>query len=239
MTKRASLFLIPVLLLSLTFSGCQKWKNSSRTAKGGVIGAGTGGAIGGAIGSRSGNTAAGAVIGAAVGGAAGAVIGRYMDKQKRELEEQIERENQSLPPGEAVVVERVGEGLNIRMGSGILFDVNRHDLRPASRQSLQRIAEVLQKYQDTDLLVTGHTDSDGTEEHNQALSERRASSVANHLVSLGVLRQRIKTQGFGELQPIASNSTREGKQKNRRVEIIVTANEKLKKDAAEGKVKLD
>ncbi len=227
------------LLFTLVLGSCQKWKSSSNTAKGGVIGAGTGAVIGGAIGSRSKNTAAGAIIGGAIGGVAGAVIGRYMDKQKKELEEQIEKDNKNRPADEQIKVERVGEGIQVRMVSGILFDFNKATLRPEARKSLTSMAETFKKYSDTDILITGHTDNIGSDEVNNRLSQQRADAVANYLASLGIDRKRLLTRGLGKTEPVADNSTPQGRQQNRRVEMAIYANEKLKKDAAEGKVKVD
>jgi len=200
----------------------------SSKQKGAIIG-GTGGAIvGGIVGDRAGNTAAGAIIGAAVGGATGAVIGHYMDEQAAEMEQDLE----------GAKIERVGEGIKITFDSGILFDVNKSDLRPAAQENLTKMATILNKYPDTNILIEGHTDSDGSEEHNQGLSERRAGSVSHYLAAAGVTSGRMSTMGYGELQPIAENTTDAGKQMNRRVEVAIMANEKLKeqaeKQAAEG-----
>ncbi|WP_448517894.1 OmpA family protein [Rhodoflexus sp.] len=226
-----------LLLFVLTLGSCQKWKSSSNTAKGGIIGAGAGAVIGGAIGSRSNNTAAGAIIGGAVGGATGAIIGRYMDKQKRELDEQLERENRNRPPEEQVRVERVGEGIQITMGNGILFDFNSSTLRPAARQNLKIMSETFKKYADTNILITGHTDNIGSDEVNNRISRQRAEAVADYLVSLGIDRSRLMTRGLGKTEPIADNSTPAGRQENRRVEMAIYANEKLKKDAEAGRVR--
>ncbi|WP_167855462.1 OmpA family protein [Hymenobacter fodinae] len=201
----------------------------SKTAKGGLLGAG-GGAVAGAvlgrvIGGKSG-TAAGAIIGATVGGAGGALIGRKMDKQAEELQKDMQNAR----------VERVGEGIKITFDSGILFDTNKSDLRAASMSEIQKMAEVLKKYPDTNVLVEGHTDNTGSDAINQPLSERRAQAVANYTTSQGVDASRITTKGYGSTQPIADNSTAEGKQANRRVEIAIYANEKMKKAAEEGRL---
>ncbi len=203
--------------------------NASRTVKGGAIGAAAGGAVGGAIGSRSGNTAAGVIIGAAVGGAAGALIGRYMDKQAAEIQRDLK----------GAKVERVGEGILITFDSGLLFDVGSFQLRPATRQNLEELAKVLNKYKDTEILVEGHTDDRGTEEYNMTLSNNRAKSVYNQLVRQGVSGSRFTVIGYGESAPIADNSTPEGRQLNRRVEIAIFANKKLKRAAKKGDLKVD
>ncbi|MDU0371875.1 OmpA family protein [Hymenobacter endophyticus] len=199
----------------------------SKTAKGGIIGAGGGAVVGGVlgrvIGGKSG-TAAGAIIGAAVGGTGGALIGRKMDKQAEELQRDMQNAK----------VERVGEGIKITFDSGILFDTNKSDLRTASMMEIQKMAEVLKKYPDTNVLIEGHTDASGSDAINQPLSERRAQAVANYTTSQGVDAARITTQGYGSSQPIGDNTTAEGKQANRRVEIAIFANEKMKKAAEKG-----
>lgn len=202
-------------------SGCAM----NRAGKGGLIGAGAGGVIGGLIGRASGNTAAGAIIGAAVGGAAGATIGHYMDKQAEELQKDLKDAK----------VERVGEGIKITFASGILFDVDSDKLRPAAKENLVNLAKVLNKYKDTEILVQGHTDSTGSDQHNLKLSEERASSVGHDLLGQGVAQGRIAESGKGEEAPVADNGTAMGRQANRRVEVAIWANDKLKEAAKEGK----
>jgi outer membrane protein OmpA-like peptidoglycan-associated protein len=212
------------LLLALALlAGCA---NMNRAGKGGLIGAGAGGVIGGLIGKASGNTAAGAIIGAAVGGTAGAAIGHYMDKQAAELEHDLKDAK----------VERVGEGIKITFNSGILFDVDSDKLRTEAKTNLKNLAEVLNKYDDTNVMVQGHTDSTGPDQHNQLLSDRRAESVGQLLKSDGVKGGRITESGMGEAHPVADNGTAAGRQANRRVEVAIWANEKLKKAAADGKI---
>ncbi len=196
----------------------------SRTTKGGVIGAGSGAVVGGVIGRVAGNTAAGAIIGAAVGGTTGAIIGRRMDKQAEELERDLENAE----------VERVGEGIKITFDSGILFPTNSAQLQPAAQTEISQLAETLKKYPDTNIVIEGHTDNTGSREINQPLSERRAQAVADYAASLGVDRSRITTQGYAFDQPIADNTTEAGRQKNRRVEIAIFANEDMKKAAERG-----
>ena len=199
----------------------------SKTAKGGIIGAGGGAIVGGVLGRVIGGkngTAAGAIIGAAVGGTGGALIGRKMDKQAEELQQDMQNAK----------VERVGEGIKITFDSGILFDTNKSDLRAASMSEIQKMAEVLKKYPDTNVLVEGHTDASGSDAINNPLSQRRAQAVANYTVSQGVDASRITTQGYGSSQPIADNTTEAGKQANRRVEIAIFANDKMKKAAENG-----
>lgn len=222
MRKKAVLGVnVLVLFVSLVVSGC----GASNALKGGTIGAGAGGVIGGVIGKQTGHTAAGAIIGAAVGGTAGAIIGRQMDKQAEEMKSDLE----------GAKIERIGEGIKITFDSGILFKTNSAELQPQAKANIEHLANILKKYPDSDILVEGHTDSDGDDAYNQKLSERRAKAVAAYARSIGVAGSRMKTVGYGETQPVASNDTAEGKQVNRRVEIAIMANEKMKKAAREGK----
>lgn len=206
-----------VLIASFLMMGC----SASSTVKGGAIGAGAGAVIGGIIGKQAGNTAVGAIIGAAVGGTAGALIGHYMDKQAEEIQNDIK----------GAKVERVGEGIKITFDSGILFESGKSNLQPEAKANIDKLSVILNKYKDTNILIEGHTDSDGTEEFNQKLSESRANSVASDAKGQGVVGSRITTVGYGETQPVASNDTPEGKRLNRRVEIAIFANDELK-DAA-------
>ncbi len=214
--KKAVVLLL-VVALGFSLFGC----GMSRTGKGAILGGGAGAAIGGAIGSRSGNTAAGAIIGAVIGGAAGAYIGNYMDNQAEEMERDLE----------GAKVERIGEGIKVTFDSGILFEVNKASLQPAAKANLEDLATILNKYADTDVLIEGHTDSSGSEEYNLTLSEQRAQSVSNYLAGLQVDATRFTIMGYGESQPIADNATQMGKQANRRVELAIMANDKLKKTA--------
>ena len=169
----------------------------------------------------TGNTAVGAILGAAVGGAAGAYIGHYMDKQVEEMQRDIA----------GAKVERVGEGIKITFDSGLLFDVNKATLKSASRDNLANLSKILSKYEDTDILLEGHTDATGSDEYNLDLSKKRAQSVSNHLASLAVSPTRFTIMGYGESQPVVSNDTSQGRQANRRVEVAIFANDKLKKVA--------
>lgn len=195
----------------------------SRTQKGGAIGAATGAVVGGVIGNQAGNTAAGAIIGAAVGGAAGAYIGHYMDEQAAEMERDLE----------GAKVERIGEGIKITFDSGLLFDVDKAALKTKSKENLGELAVILNKYDDTEILLEGHTDATGSEEHNLELSRARAQSVANYLAEQQVKATRFTIMGYGESQPIASNDTPDGRAGNRRVEVAIYANDDLKKVAEE------
>jgi outer membrane protein OmpA-like peptidoglycan-associated protein len=186
-----------------------------------VIGGAAGAVIGGVIGNKAGNTAVGAIIGAAVGGAAGAYIGNYMDKQAEEMQRDLE----------GAKIERIGEGIKITFDSGILFNVNESSLQAAAMGNLDRLAVILNKYEDTDLVIEGHTDATGSEDYNMDLSQRRAQSVGNYLTTQQVNPTRFNMMGYGETQPIATNETAEGRSLNRRVEVAIFANDKLKKAA--------
>jgi outer membrane protein OmpA-like peptidoglycan-associated protein len=198
----------------------------SNALKGGAIGAGAGGVAGGVIGKQLGNTAVGAIIGAAVGGTAGALIGRHMDRQAEEMRQDVKNAK----------IERIGEGIKITFDSGILFETNSSNLQSVARANIESLAKVLKKYPDTNILIEGDTDNTGTEEYNQKLSERRAQAVADYQKNLGVDGSRISTVGLGELNPIASNDTDYGREQNRRVEVAIFANDKLKKAAEDGKI---
>ena len=218
MRKTVVLLLSAALLLTNSI-GCG-WSNK---VKGGAIGAGAGGAVGGVIGHAAGHTAIGAIIGAAVGGTAGVLIGNEMDKRAAEMRKDIQ----------GARIERIGEGIKITFDTGLFFDFDKSDLRPQAITNIESLAKILNKYPDTDILVEGDTDNTGTEDYNLKLSERRAQSVANYLMGQDVPGARISTVGLGETNPIASNDTDYGRQQNRRVEVAVFANDKLKKAAQE------
>jgi outer membrane protein OmpA-like peptidoglycan-associated protein len=213
-----TILLIFVLAGSLIFNGC----GASNAVKGGAIGGVGGGLVGGVIGHYAGDTVLGAIIGAAVGGTAGVLIGNYMDNQAEEMQNDIS----------GAKIERVGEGIKITFDSGILFASNSSTLESQAKTNINKLATILNKYPDTNILVTGHTDSDGTEQYNQTLSESRARSVSNYTEMQGVSSSRFSIIGLGEKEPVASNDDASGKRMNRRVEIAIFANEKLK-DAAE------
>jgi outer membrane protein OmpA-like peptidoglycan-associated protein len=217
-TMRKSICVFFALLLIVGPLGCASMSN---TEKGAIIGGASGAAVGGVIGHAAGNTAVGAILGAAIGGAGGAVIGSYMDKQAKELEQDLA----------GARIERVGEGIKITFQSGLLFDVAKSDLRSDAQVNLANLAKILNKYPDTNILIEGHTDSDGSVDYNQTLSERRAQAVSHYLASQSVASGRMSNVGNGENQPIADNGTTDGKQLNRRVEVAIMANEKLKKAA--------
>lgn len=198
----------------------------NNTTKGGVIGAGTGAAIGGIIGHHSGNTAVGAIIGAAAGGTAGALIGRHMDKQAEELKNDLK----------GATVQRVGEGILITFNSGLQFDFNSAELLSATKSNLVALSSTLKKYDDTDIVIEGHTDNIGEQEYNQSLSEKRARSVEDYLAIQGVAKSRVTAKGYGEQQPLNGNVTEDDRRINRRVEVAIYANKKMKKMAEKGEL---
>ncbi len=153
------------------------------------------------------------VIGAGIGALTGGAAGAYMDRQEAELRRQT--------AGTGVDVYRQGDELVLRMPSGITFPVDRYDIQPQFQSTLNQVAQTLASYDQTYIDVLGHTDSTGSDAYNQALSERRAQSVASYLSARGVAQARIGIRGYGEAQPIASNETEAGRAQNRRVEIKV------------------
>jgi len=213
---RISLFMILITVLIL--SGCASW---NKTQKGAVVGTAAGGSMGAVIGRASGNTALGAIIGAAVGGATGAVIGHQMDKQAEDIEK-------TVPDAR---VERVGEGIVVEFSSNVLFAFDKSNLSKDAKTNLDNLVIVLNNYPDTDIEVQGHTDSKGSEAYNQTLSEQRANAVSGYLSGQDISNRRVTIRGFGETVPKYNNETAEGRTQNRRVEFLITANEKMKAEA--------
>lgn len=223
LTKPVALILI-IAMTSITW-GCQSTTNAGRGAG---YGAATGGLIGGLIGSRSGSWAKGAILGAVIGGAAGALIGNYMDKQAAEIDRNVD----------GASVERVGEGIRVVFDSGILFSTGSSTITSTSRYNLEKLASILNRYDDTNVVIEGHTDSVGSEQSNQTLSERRAQAVANLLKTYSVSGTRLSPVGYGETRPVASNETESGRRLNRRVEILIYANDELKRQAQSGELRM-
>lgn len=207
-----------VALSAMLLSGCSSMTN---TQKGAGIGAGAGAGIGAIIGNKAGNTAVGAVVGGALGGVAGGLIGKKMDQQAAQIENTV--------PGAEVI--KAGEGIIVKFDSGILFGFDQSDLKPEAKTNIQKLVQSLQDNADTDILVIGHTDNVGRAEYNMGLSDRRAASVKNYAIAQGLSASRIKTEGKGATEPIASNETDEGRAQNRRVEIVILANDKMKEEA--------
>ncbi|WP_080903732.1 OmpA family protein [Parabacteroides sp. Marseille-P3160] len=225
--KSVKLFSILALCGALILSGCASMNN---TTKGAAIGVGAGGAVGAGVGAIAGNTALGAVIGAAVGGTAGALIGKKMDKQKQQLE-------QTLPEDTKVETINNGEALKVTFDSGILFATNSSTVSEASKTALRGFGSNLNANADTYIKIIGHTDNTGKVDYNQTLSEKRAKSVYDYLTSQGVSTNRMTYEGKGIHEPVADNSTPEGRSLNRRVEIVILANEKMIQEAQQGTLK--
>jgi outer membrane protein OmpA-like peptidoglycan-associated protein len=218
-TKRCvALSLIVAAMTSVSLNGC-----ATKSQTGAIIGAGGGAVVGGVIGKATGNTARGAVIGAVVGGAAGGIIGAQMDRQAKELKQNI--------PG--AIVERVGEGITVTFQSGLLYDFDSDVVRAEAQKNLRSLASSLDKYAGSDILIVGHTDQVGPSSYNQSLSERRASAAATYLVSQGVSPGRVATRGMGETDPVATNETELGRQQNRRVEVAIYASAAYRAQAAQ------
>jgi outer membrane protein OmpA-like peptidoglycan-associated protein len=206
-----------VMMAAFTVTACQTTdaytgeKKVNKTSKGAGIGAIAGAVLGAATGDNSKERRKRALIGAGVGALAGAGVGAYMDKQEAKLRAQLQ--------GTGVSVTRSGDDLILNMPGNITFKTASADLNSGFFQVLDSVALVLKEFDKTLIDVEGHTDSDGDNAYNQTLSQQRANSVGGYLQSHGVNSQRVVTIGAGEERPIASNSTPQGKQQNRRVEL--------------------
>jgi outer membrane protein OmpA-like peptidoglycan-associated protein len=210
--------LIVILTAALIFASCS---SMNKTQKGAIIGTAGGGAAGAVIGKASGNTALGAIIGAAVGGATGAIIGHQMDKQAEEIAKTV--------PDAKVI--REGEGIIVEFSSNVLFGFDKSNLSSDAKNNLNKLIKVLDSYPDTDIEIQGHTDSKGSQEYNLNLSEQRASAVSGYLISNEISSRRLTVLGFGENSPKYLNTTEDGRAQNRRVEFLITANEKMRAEA--------
>jgi outer membrane protein OmpA-like peptidoglycan-associated protein len=222
MTKiKTTKLVVALTVLSLAGGvGC-----ATKTGTGAAVGAGSGAVLGAGIGALVGGkkgAAIGAGVGAATGAGTGALIGRYMDKQEAALKEV-----------KSAKVEREGEKLVVKFNSAILFDTNKAELKAASKTDLAEFAKVLKEYKETDLVIEGHTDNTGKKERNKVLSNERAEAVVAFLEKEGVERARLTSKGYADEMPVGDNSTAEGRQQNRRVQIQIAANEKLKQQDAQ------
>ena len=215
-----SKIIIAFTAAALLLSSC---KTANKQQKGTVIGAAGGAAVGAIIGKGS---IWGILAGAAIGGAAGNLIGKKMDQQAKELK-------QAVPTAQ---VERVGEGINLTFESGLMFAINSSEISENYKSDLGSAAEVFIKYPETNIVIEGHTDDTGADDFNMALSEKRAVAVKNFLQSKGVAEQRMTVKWYGETQPKYTNDSETNRQKNRRVELGVIANDKMKQEAKEGKL---
>ena len=205
-----------LIAFALTVAGCAQ--PMTKTQKGAAIGTGIGAAAGAGLGQAIGRdtkaTLLGAGIGAVVGGLAGGSIGKYMDNQEAMMRQQ-------LAGVEGANIQRNANLLAVTFKSDVLFDTNSAALKAGSYDEMTRVAQVLNQYPETTIMIAGHTDSAGNETYNQQLSERRAAAVKNALTGQGVNPARMSTIGYGESKPIADNNTESGRQMNRRVEITI------------------
>lgn len=187
----------------------------SNMGTGAAIGAAVGAAVGALSGDGSTSRRDRAVLGAVAGAAAGGGIGAYMDRQEKALRESTQ--------GTAIGVDRRGDDIVLDMPSEVSFGFDSSALTATARNALNDVASVLQTYADTRVNIAGHTDSTGDAAYNRRLSERRAASVGDYLAENGIARNRLSMRGYGENQPVASNSTEQGRAQNRRVEITLSA----------------
>lgn len=206
--------IILVAAIATALAGCATDDPNKRTKTGAAIGAAAGAIVGYAIDDGAG----GVIAGAAVGTLAGAGVGRYMDNQQKEMKAALAEEEAR---NELKIQQLQDESLKIDIANEVSFDVGSAAIKPAFESTLNKVADVLQRYPKTVVHVIGHTDSTGSESFNQQLSERRAQSVVDYFAARGVMGERLKPTGRGEFEPRASNDTESGRQLNRRVEIIV------------------
>ena len=198
----------------------------NNTQKGAGIGAAGGAVLGAVIGHIAGNTAIGAAVGGAVGAGAGAIIGKKMDKAKAEAEAVKNAQVEEVKDANGL------DAVKVTFDSGILFQTNKADLSTNAKNSLAQFAQVLNNNKDCDIAIIGHTDSTGSDAINQPLSVSRANSVNNYLKSCGVSATQIKSvEGQGSTNPVADNSTAEGRKQNRRVEVYMYASQKMIQEA--------
>ena len=205
--------LISTVLVFALVAGCATNDPNRRAKTGAAIGA-----IAGAVLGHQLDDGSGKFVGAAVGAIAGGVVGNYMDQQEQDFEQALATEQQQ----NAIEIERMRDDtLKLSLDSEVSFDFDRAEIKPPFRPSLDKLSNVLLKYDRTVVHVVGHTDSTGSDQYNQRLSQQRAESVASYLLSSGVPADRLRTEGRGEREPRDSNDTEAGRQLNRRVEIYI------------------
>jgi outer membrane protein OmpA-like peptidoglycan-associated protein len=213
-SRLAAVGLLGTLLIGA--AGCAM----NAKSKGAIIGATAGGVAGGFIGNNNGSTTTGVILGAVIGGTAGGIIGHQMDQQAKELKQNI--------PG--ATVERVGEGIKVTFASGLMFDFDSDVIQGPARANLDALASSLNKYDNSSLLIAGHTDDVGSASYNLGLSERRAQSASRYMRSRGVDRE-VSTVGLGEGEPVDTNGSDAGRQHNRRVEVAIYASPEARRQA--------
>jgi outer membrane protein OmpA-like peptidoglycan-associated protein len=204
------------LVVSVTILGLSACADDpNRNTK---IGAGAGAVLGAVLGNTVSDARGAPIVGAAVGALAGGSVGNYMDKQKQAMQKQLAEE---ASRDELAITTMSDGSLKVGVASDVSFDVDSATLKPAALNTYAKIANVLKTYDKTVIHVVGHTDSTGSAQHNQQLSERRAASVANYLTQQGVPGARLRQEGRGAREPVASNDTAAGREKNRRVDIVI------------------
>ncbi|EPH6763018.1 OmpA family lipoprotein [Cronobacter dublinensis] len=216
--KKRIMLVAAVISGALVISGCttNPYTGEREAGKSG-IGAGIGSVVGAGVGvlsSSKKDRGKGALIGAAAGAALGGGVGYYMDVQEAKLRQKMQ--------GTGVSVTRSGDNIILNMPNNVTFDSSQANLKPAGANTLTGVAMVLKEYPKTAVNVVGYTDSTGGQALNMKLSQQRAESVASALITQGVAANRIRTSGMGPANPVASNSTEEGKARNRRVEITLS-----------------
>ena len=210
---------LTLAVFAVFVSGCEtldaytRESETSKATKGALIGAAAGAVVGLISGDDAVERRQRALIGAGVGALTGGAIGVYMDKQEAKLRAELE--------GTGVSVARIGDNITLNMPGNVTFATDSSDLSPAFFDVLNSVGKVLGEYNKTVVEVAGHTDSTGADAYNQSLSERRAASVATYLQGRNVMSQRLITVGMGEARPVADNTTADGRQANRRVEITM------------------
>jgi len=222
--KQRILVVIAICFLILGLVGCATNTTHENTKKGAGVGALVGALSGAIIGyhnDHSGGALRGALIGGAAGGALGAGAGAYMDKQQTEFEQELARERAQ---NQIEIERQQNEILKLTLSSEVSFDFNSAHIKSTFQTPLNKIADIMSRYPETQILVVGHTDNVGSDQYNFDLSLRRANAVADYLIMRGVNTSRMGTEGHGEMEPIASNSTPSGRAQNRRVEIFVVPN---------------
>lgn len=214
------------IFTTVSLTNCSATKNANNKQKGAVIGAAGGAILGAIIGNnvgKGGKGEIGAVIGGVIGGGAGVLIGKKMDEQAQQIEEEI--------PG--AKVERIDDGIVVTFdeNSGVYFDTNKFNINTDSESLLTKLSGILKEYPDTNVLIVGHTDSTGADDYNMTLSKNRAYAVTNFFTTSGISEARFTTEWFGEEKPIEPNETKEGRAKNRRVNLAIVPNKKMVEDA--------
>jgi len=219
MNARSRKLILALTVVTVFAAGCEtldpytREEQTSKATKGALIGAAAGAVVGLISGDDAVERRQHALIGAGIGALAGGSVGYYMDRQEAQLRAELE--------GTGVSVTRIGDNITLNMPGNITFATDSSDLSPAFFDVLNSVGKVLDEFDKTVVEVAGHTDSTGSDAYNQSLSERRASSVSNYLKGRGVMAERLITVGMGESRPVADNSTAEGRQANRRVEITM------------------